>query len=194
MTACVRKGAGARGAANTEAAAARTPGLVRVYEDRAAEAARDAPRRETSIHGTANLEVAAIMNARLDRRYEDMAEEMVREVFGLRDTGFPPEYPWHRVFVPLIWGLAPRWRATLETGWRQMNGNMNLLRALFASAEARGITEPTDIAPMARKPRALGYIQSGAQERFLASTRHGLALDAELGRLAGLYDGVMPAD
>ena len=89
LTACDRRGAGARGAADS-VAAVRISGLVRVFEDRAAEVAREALRRGASTHGTASLDVAAVMNAKLGRRYEDMAEEMVREVFGLRETGFHP--------------------------------------------------------------------------------------------------------
>ena len=56
-----------------------------------------------------------------------------------------------------------------------------------------GIVEPRDLGPMTRQPMVLGYIQPAAQERFLASTGLGLELDAELGRLAGLYEGVAPA-
>ena len=115
-----------------------------------------------------------------------MVEGLVREVLELRGTGFPPEYQWSRVFVPLIWGLAPRWRDTLERGWRRLHGNMDLLRALFAAADMMGIVEPRDLGPTTRQPMVLGYIQPAAQERFLASTGLGLELDAELGRLAGL--------
>ena len=81
-----------------------------------------------------------------NRRYEEMAEGLVREVLELRRTGFPPEYQWSRVFVPLIWGLAPRWRDTLVGSWRRLNGNTNLLRALFDAADTMGIAEPRDLA------------------------------------------------
>jgi hypothetical protein len=51
-----------------------------------------------------------------DRRYGVMAEGLVREVLELRRTGWRPEHQWSRVFVPLIWGMAPRWRDVLERG------------------------------------------------------------------------------
>ncbi len=106
-----------------------SPALVRVFESRAAEAAPGNTRQEESARVTSAVatSAAALMKARLNRRYEDMAEEMVWEVLELREIGFSPEYQWSRVFVPLIWGLAPSWRAALESGWRRLHGNTTLL-------------------------------------------------------------------
>ena len=157
---------------------------------------RDEPRQGLRMGAPEGAAVRHLANlaADQDREYDSMAEGLVREILVLRRTGFQPEHQWSRVFGPLIWGMAPRWRGSLERCWRRLHGSVPLLQALFSAADTMGIAEPRDLCPRTRQPAVLGYIQPGAQERFLASTGFGLQVDAELGRLAGLYDGIAPVE